>query len=457
LDVDPKSQVKDSILYSSEIGFKEALAGVYSLLVTEPLYVRELRFGMLGVLAREWSNFPTVGTSGYQDEQVYDYDPSNPTRRINAVWSGMYNAITNANVLLEMIDNRKNLFSGVNYEIIKGEALALRAFIHFDLLRMFGQAYGVAPNHPSIPYVTTYSHLQSPQLSVAGVIEKVLEDLALAAKYLESDPIFTGEVITEMNDNGYLMNRQLRINYYAVRALQARVHLYKGEYLKAMDYAQEVINSGKFTWVSPENMNGDIDFTGASEQIFGIDVNNLSTIARNYISPSGGSSAVSLTSARRSDIFENITVDLRYNNLLRSITVDNVTSANFFLMKYHDPATSAASFYRNKMSMIKLAEMHYIVAECQHVLGGDYLEALNAVREARLVPDLLPEHIIDFERTLVGEYLKEFIGEGQLFFLYKRRNLQSILFTDMNIVDLKGYVFPLPDAEFEGANRQPNR
>lgn len=52
LDVEPKSQVKDKDLFSSETGFKEALSGVYSIMTQEYLYGKELTFGMLGVLAQ---------------------------------------------------------------------------------------------------------------------------------------------------------------------------------------------------------------------------------------------------------------------------------------------------------------------------------------------------------------------------------------------------------------------
>lgn len=161
LDVKPKSQVKDGELFSSESGFKEALSGVYSLLVTESLYTKELRFGMSGVLAREWSYYTTV-SSGYAGEERYDYTVSATENRIEAIWEGLYNAITNTNVILEVIDGKKSVFNGVNYNIIKGEALALRAFCHFELLRYFGVSWAVNPNQPAIPYVKAYAPVQSP-------------------------------------------------------------------------------------------------------------------------------------------------------------------------------------------------------------------------------------------------------------------------------------------------------
>ena len=42
------------------------------------------------------------------------------------------------NTLLKNADEKKNLFTGDQYNWITGEAYALRAMLHFDLLRLFG-------------------------------------------------------------------------------------------------------------------------------------------------------------------------------------------------------------------------------------------------------------------------------------------------------------------------------
>ncbi|MDE6683802.1 MAG: RagB/SusD family nutrient uptake outer membrane protein, partial [Duncaniella sp.] len=58
---------------------------------------------------------------------------------------------------------------------------------------------------------------------------------------------------------------------------------------------------------------------------------------------------------------------------------------------------------------------------------------------------------------LINEYRKDFIGEGQLFFLLKRLNLTYIPGTDADAVANKLYTFPLPLSETEMAERQSNR
>src|SRR5690606_22677402 len=77
--------------------------------------------------------------------------------------------------------------------LIKGEMLALRAFIHFDLMRLFGK--GNLGNRPelktamSIPYVTDFTRKPKEQLSNAETIALLRKDIEEAIKYLEVDPL----------------------------------------------------------------------------------------------------------------------------------------------------------------------------------------------------------------------------------------------------------------------------
>ena len=198
LDVDPKSQVKDKDLFSSEMGFKEALSGVYSIMTQEYLYGKEMTFGMLGVLGQEWDSQPT----DYTDDLNYKYENTRPEVRIDSLWCGLYNAIANTNKLLEEIEGKESMFTGINYDMIKGEALALRGFLHFDLLRLFGASYAENPKKAAIPYVTAYTSNIYPQDSVGGVITKVLGDLTASLDYLKNDPRLTGKIVTETDDKG---------------------------------------------------------------------------------------------------------------------------------------------------------------------------------------------------------------------------------------------------------------
>ena len=265
LDVQPRSQVEDTELFETESGYKEALAGVYSSMVSTSTYTKELTYGFLGVLGQEWDFYYSAQ---YDDAAAYNYDAAYPTSSIRSIWANSYSGIANVNNLLAHIDDNPKLFSTDNHDVIKGEALALRAFLHFDLLRCFGVSYAVNPNQPSIPYSTALSYRVFPQLTVHEVAEKVLEDLLAAEALLKtSDPIVTDREITESVDNGYLLNRQLHLNYYAVKGMEARVYMWTGEYGKALDAANEVINSDKFPWASVTNLQAGYDRCMADEHL----------------------------------------------------------------------------------------------------------------------------------------------------------------------------------------------
>lgn len=453
LDVQPRSQVEDTELFETEAGYKEALAGVYSSMVSSSTYTKEMTYGFIGMLAQEWDFYYA---SQYDDAAAYNYDAAQPTSCIRSIWATNYSGIANVNNLLAHIDGREGLFSPDNHAVIKGEALALRAFLHFDLLRCFGVSYAVNPDQPSIPYSTALSYRVFPQLKVHEVAEAVIRDLQAAEALLKkSDPIVTGRTITEMDDNGYLLNRQVHLNYYAVKGLEARVYLWMGEDEKALAAAQEVISSDKFSWATVANLQAGYDRCLADEHLFAL--NNLTMkadVADEYFSDESARS-FAVTRDRLLTYFENATQDYRYTFLFKAGTATHAN--NRYLAKY-DEAVGTGTYYKYKMPLLRLSEMYLIKSEVEYRQGDtDAAKAtLNQLRVARNLPALsdLPS---DYDLELIHAYRREFLGEGQLFFLYKRLNRQTILYSDVDAVAEKVYTFPLPITETESAQRAENK
>ena len=155
LDVKPKTAVEEDVLFSTEQGFKENLTGIYLLLASKDLYGRELSYGITDILAQryepgggsdipelkfadnDWYKFPSVKTEGY----------------VNSIWKNMYKVIANINNFLTWIDKNKEVLTTPDYyEIMKGEALGLRAFHYFDLLRMWGPIYAQDSTAKAVPF-----------------------------------------------------------------------------------------------------------------------------------------------------------------------------------------------------------------------------------------------------------------------------------------------------------------
>ena len=103
--------------------------------------------------------------------------------------------------------------------------------------------------------------------------------------------------------------------------------------------------------------------------------------------------------------------------------------------------------------MIRLSEMYYIAAECTTDTGDgvDYLEEVRSHRGLTSFPLNRNMSRVDLEKEIRKEYRKELIGEGQLWYYYKR--LQQTDFNP-NMTDLKFFTFEIPDLEQANAGRQ---
>ena len=79
------------------------------------------------------------------------------------------------------------------------------------------------------------------------------------------------------------------------------------------------------------------------------------------------------------------------------------------------------------------------------------------MRRHRGVADLGESDVADFGATLLSEFRKEVVGEGQLFFYYKRVNAESMKRTDADMVGMGLYKLPLPKAELQNPGWVSNK
>lgn len=447
LDVQPGTKIKAEDLLQTEQGYKDALIGAYTLMTPEALYGRELSFGFFDALARSYETksapYADLINAG-QNTTINTYALSTVKPRIDQFWSGLYNIEANINNILDHIDADKNIFTGDNYSIVKGEALALRAFIHFDLFKMYGGTDALSLQLPAIPYVTTLSHNVIKASRGDSVLSYIATDLRNAATYLQKDPILKGQ---KKSSDIFLTNRNLRLNYYAVKGLMARVYLWQNDYTNALATAKEVMAAGDqlFPWISPANLtnadNKNNDYTFSTEHLFALNVFNLQTIANNwFISASISNQLCRMghngTTYYYEGLFEN------YNNITTGATDyrliilsdPNIVPANgtinyYTLKKYYQPAGYNPD-YAARIPLLRRSEMNYIAAESILGLGvaADYPTAvgyLNEVREHRGITTDLASNLAanSLRLEITKEYWKEFQGEGQFFFYCKRNNI----------------------------------
>ena len=146
LNVKPYDKMSQDELLSTEAGYIKLLNGIYIELNRDMLYGGAMSVEMIEIMGGAY----VIGTDNsvwgnYADLAEYEYGTDYWRARLNETWNKAYALILNCNLLLENLEKTDIKFSGDNYKIIKGEALALRAMLHFDMLRLFGPVYSHNP------------------------------------------------------------------------------------------------------------------------------------------------------------------------------------------------------------------------------------------------------------------------------------------------------------------------
>ena len=406
--------------------------------------------GFLDILSQTYSSV----VYDYNKALVYDYQDETIKKVVDTLWSSNYYAIANCNYLLQNISKHGGVLSEKVRPLVEGEALALRAFLHFDLLRGFAPSYKMGANDPGIPYVKEATNQVVMRSTVAATLDLILGDLKKAQELLRPvDPIGPsfGEYEEEdeysaddyVTDDGFWLYRKSRFNYYGVTSLMARVYLYKEDMTNALACAEEVIHSGRFACVTDKILQDEpskytfVESVGRHEYITSLYVYDLKKGRSDLYFKDLATYACVVGEERKLGIFGGTGLDLD----VRSKRLFDIPSGSKteYVIKY---------ITGNRIPLLKLSEMYLIAAEA----SGDirFLETLRGFRGYAGNPLPADANLLE---ELRKEYQKEFIAEGQLFYFYKRQNMTTIPFTAQTM-NRATYVFPMPDNELEFGNIQ---
>lgn len=448
LDITPDGQVKRDEMLKTQEGIEDALYGVYAQMRQASLYGVELSFSGLEVLAQ---NLDCFGSQSVTALGTYNWQHSSVLSWASSIWTSMYKNISAANSVLAADAVAKA--SEFPYTIYKGEALAARAFMHFDLMRLFAQQYTLNEKADGIPYQTEFS-LNTPKFeSLADNYAHVIADLREAETLLASEAL-PHAAITFMND------RQTHLNLYAVQAMLARVYFTMGNKEKALEYARKVIGSAPYKLKEKTEVVGDVaGVLSQKECLFGVYSSTFYSSVSALLQQQ-----TSYTSLDPRDDFidyynrEADGHDYRYDAYFTSVETGGET--HYRLSKFTDPyelqniAANRPDYLITGINLIRIPEMYYICAEC--LLNSEPQDAIgyyNDVRVSRGLEKLaegakLTMDLINLER------FKEYYGEGQAFFNFKRQNARIPSASDPNVyyepyADI--YVVPIPTEEY--ANR----
>ena len=446
IDITPSDRLNEDMLFEDRQGFEKAINGVYVGLVDRSLYGRNLSAGVIDLMAQYYkygngSDFNSMlGAYKYEEQNVKDV--------FQVIWEKAYALILNCNIIIEKCDENKAGLSPVWKGSIKGEALALRAMLHFDMLRLFSASPAIDKERKAIPYLESYTNLPQHQLTVGAVLEKVVKDLNAARELMrEVDPYGPNYAKLESlyRNHPLLRNRQKHLNYYAVTALLARVQLYAGNLPDALEAAREIVGEPGSEPVAPFSLT-----TAAatderlfdSELLFALEEGKMQDNIDVYFGESVIKNGITNSSTALS---------ISINNRNKLFAQQDPADDDYRLKLWFQETNSATAVMPGKyvnvgcIPLIRLSELYYIAAECSANQGLAYLNTLRAHRGLAAMTE-----VTDLQAEIAKEYSKEFMCEGQMFYYYKRLGLKRIgVYRTVAIEPEEVYVIPLPDDELD--------
>ena len=421
LDVTPQAQVNAEKLFSKPKGFENALYGIYTSMTDASSYGTHMTFGLMDVLAQYYDVYQDKYHFLYEASR-YNYKNSNSQDVIKNLWLKNYNSIANCNVLLDYLSEKSpSFFEGEEYKFLVAETKALRAYLHFDLLRAFAPSWKENSEALCLPYADNFTDRVHGQKKTSEIVRLILTDLDSARTMLSTvDPAreegfkdMYNHYVTEIG-NDFTTARAYRMNYWAITGLMARVYHYMGDE-RAYTYAQEVIQAGKdgfFPFTEESAVSAPLksrDVVMQNEILFALNYAGIHDLWYSYDASQDNYYTINdVTSIYPSSD------DFRKEYLV-------ITNSNGYdiSVKYADVDSENGG----KVPMIRLSEMYLIAAEA-YAMSGDETNAsamLNKLKTARVKGwsdksykgDALIKEIQD-------EYVRELFGEQPYFFDLKR-------------------------------------
>lgn len=174
---------------------------------------------------REGGNYNRLNEAMFYWQDYENEDLDTPLN----FWNDSYRGIAQVNQALQSLKQFKEKTPEIT--ALYGEALVLRAYLHFMLVNIWADTYNpiTAQSLPGIPYVTTPEKNAFPTYS-RGTLEetynKIQEDLEIGLPLIK--------------DNNYKQPK-FHFNVKAAAAFATRFYLYHGDWQKVIDYSDYVL------------------------------------------------------------------------------------------------------------------------------------------------------------------------------------------------------------------------
>jgi hypothetical protein len=439
----PISEIAAATVFADNTSAEAAMTGIYSNMMngaTSTLSSGNASISYCqGLAADELTDYNSaiaVFSQFYKNELT----SSNGGASNDYYWSELYSDIYAANSVIQGLESSASVTTSVKQQLM-GEALFVRAFMHFYAVNL----YGPVPIVTTTNYQTNNTIHRSP---VNQVYEQILKDLEAAQADLSANFV---------DQTGLSTSERTRPNQGAATALLARTFLYTGQWDSAKIESSMLINNGAQYSLLPNLSN--VFLANSTEAIWQLEpvdpgYNTFDGYYFILTSAPGNSQFSVALSSYLLQAFE--PGDLRYQNWIDSIIVGSTTY--YYPYKYKVGTYNTNNPVTEYTMVFRFAEQYLIRAEAEANMGDstDAISDLDVIRTRAGLANYDPT----INSPLLGAILHErqvelFTEWGHRWFdLIRTGNISTVLGSPGNICQAKGgnwnvdwELLPLPLSE----------
>ncbi|MBQ4279886.1 MAG: RagB/SusD family nutrient uptake outer membrane protein [Rikenellaceae bacterium] len=362
---------------------------------------------MLGLPSDEIGGF----SEDHENSRGYLFDMtwrSNSASAKEYPYDGFYSTIFYTNDIIAKVSDSDEDGSDESRAQIKAEAYALRAYMHFELLNMYGKWYNAATasTDRGVPIYTQIDIEQHfKPSSVEAVYKQILDDMKHAKELME----------VEEQPNTLIY----RFSKKSLTAIEARIRLYRNEWQLALDAATSLLPG-----LQLQDMNA-LDLTSSTDKaLLPYRPTSVETIIAMEQCFEWDTKNTYLTHEIAAK-FDQTGGDRRFGNSILK------RDGQYMTDKYSDS--------KNKVTM-RASDVYLIAAEAAAHIDGKLNDAksyLKTVMRNRFTPDayLAKETEVDgmtqaqLLEEIADERAREFLLEGQRWYDLRRTTRPGIIKT----------------------------
>ena len=463
LEENPIGLLAPESYFKTEADIEAAIMGAYSYFASEPYYGRQYTLAVN--LLDDACDIGDIGTAAARISMNNLVADAN-NGMIAAFWPQIYGAIGAANAAIYGLE-KITIKDETKANQLRAEAYIIRSLCYYNLIRLFGD----------IPYIEEF--VTDP--ASVGDISKTSEEEVY--QYIIADCEYAAE---NLPDN-YEDDIRCRPTAGTSKAMLASVYLTIGDYSKAAEYAEEVINNAAtydyellddYTelWIAD---NGDtkehiwtVDFkAGITDDLWSplTGVRDADMSGWSVVVPSPGFCNMYEPGDHRIDV--TFITETPVNGVMTHYTEWKWPRTHFgkYALYPGEHSNIDGRYSGRNYPIFRFAEVYLIAAEAlTEVNNGPTAKAyeyVNLVRNRARFGGTVPADLqpgmskSEFVSAVLKERLLEFPLEYKRWFDIKRRQLGDEVFNGSNSLEPhnfnaeKNYLLPLPQDELD---RNPN-